>query len=211
MVCHELKGGIGSSSRTALTEDNYTVGVLVQANQGRRERLRINGFDIGRAIGKNLVPSPVSAGSQPGGGSIVVTIATDAPVLPHQCRRLAERAGLGVARTGGTGEHGSGDIFIAFSVASRGIPADYNGYTAPTTFPLTALHNQMLDPLFDAILEATEEAIVNALLSAATMTGRDGNTAYALNRDLLIMAGIASGPPAMQQQSPIESGGPDPT
>ncbi len=185
MICHEFKGGIGTSSRTDLTENGYTLGVLLQANHGRRERLQIGGRPVGQVLTRERVPSPTRPDGQRGGGSIIVVIATDAPLLPHQCRRLAQRAGLGIARTGGTGEHGSGDLFLAFSVAHDGVPGDYNGVDAPTTSRLTMLHNQRLDILFDAVIEATEEAIINALLSARTMVGRDGNTAHGLSGDTL--------------------------
>jgi len=191
MICHGFKGGIGSGSRRAITDGGeFTVGVLVQANHGRRARLVIDGVPVGRLIDEAVVPlpgpAPTTAGRlTPGAGSIVAVVATDAPLLPHQCRRLAQRAGLGVARTGGTGEHSSGDVFVAFSTGSRGIPADVNEYPAPATYSLTVLHNAQLTPLFDAVIEATEQAIVNALLAAQTMVGRDGNTAYAIDAERL--------------------------
>jgi D-aminopeptidase len=182
MICHGFKGGIGTSSRTA---GGYTVGVLVQANHGRRERLQIDGVPVGRLIGPTAVPLP---GPYPGAGSIVAVAATDAPLLPHQCRRLAQRVGLGVARVGGTGEHSSGDLFVAFATGNPDLPPDVNDQPAPATYGVTVLHNAHITALFDAVIEATEQAIVNALLAATTMTGRDGNTAYALGADRLRVA-----------------------
>jgi D-aminopeptidase len=183
MICHGFKGGIGTASRVV---DGYTVGVLVQANHGRRHRLQIDGVPVGRLIDESVVPLPGPATPrEEGAGSIVGIVATDAPLLPHQCRRLAQRAALGVARTGGVGEHTSGDLFVAFSTGNRGVPTDMIGTQPPRTYPVTVLHNAYITPLFDAVVEATEQAIVNALLAATTMTGRDGNTAYALGADRL--------------------------
>ena len=181
MICHGFKGGIGSGSRVVETPAGaFTVGVLVQANHGRRERFQVDGVPVGRLVGPDVVPLPTElAGTGPGAGSIVGVVATDAPLLPHQCRRLAQRAALGVARTGGTGEHSSGDLFLAFSTGNRGIPADLNSVAAPALFPVTVLHNQAVTALFDAVVEATEQAIVNAVAAARTMVGRDGNTAHA--------------------------------
>ena len=115
-------------------------------------------------------------------------VATDAPLIPTQCVRLAQRVGLGVARTGGVGEHWSGDLFLAFSTANRGIPASDLSDTPARTVQLTMLSNTYINALFDAVVEATEEAIVNALLAAETMTGRDGITAYRLDPDRLLAA-----------------------
>jgi D-aminopeptidase len=125
-----------------------------------------------------------------GSGSIIVVIATDAPLLPHQCQRLAQRAGLGIARTGGVGEHTSGDLFLCFATGNRGLTAGELGHadplTVPLTMPLTMLTDAYITTLFDAVVEATEEAIVNALFSAETMVGRDGITAHALPADLAV-------------------------
>jgi len=121
----------------------------------------------------------------PGTGSIIVVVATDAPLLPLQCRRLAQRAGLGIARTGGVGENSSGDMFLAFATGNRGLPADHHPGPALLTTPVTMLANRCLDPLFDAVVEATEEAIVNALLAAGTMTGTGGVVAHGLTGALL--------------------------
>jgi D-aminopeptidase len=188
MICHGFKGGIGTASRVvSAASGGYTVGVLVQANHGRRERLRINGVPVGEAIPSSEVPVPdVPASSHQGGGSIIVIVATDAPLIPTQCARLAQRAGLGIARTGGVGEHWSGDLFLAFSTANRVLPASEYSDTSPLTVPLTMLSNTYITKLFDAVVEATEEAIVNVLLAAQTMTGRDGIRAYSLPPDRLV-------------------------
>ena len=185
MICHEFKGGIGTSSRV-LPEaaGGFTIGVLVQANHGRRERLVVDGVPVGRRITADAVPVPGSP-VPPGTGSIIVVVATDAPLLPLQCRRLAQRAGLGIARTGGVGENSSGDMFLAFATGNRGLPADHHPGPALLTTPVTMLANRCLDPLFDAVVEATEEAIVNALLAAGTMTGTGGVVAHGLTGALL--------------------------
>jgi len=188
MICHDFKGGIGTASRAVPTASGgYTVGVLVQANHGRRERLRINGVPVGEAIPASEVPIPGEPlPRQPGTGSIIVIVATNAPLIPTQCTRLAQRAGLGIARTGGVGEHTSGDIFLAFSTANRGIPADEYSDVSPLTVPLAMLSNAYITDLFDAVVEATEEAIVNALVAAETMTGRAGITVYRLEPARLV-------------------------
>lgn len=185
MICHELKGGIGTSSRVVPgAAGGWTVGVLVQANHGRRERLRVDGVAVGRVLTRDVVPAPQASSTlpavPPGTGSIIVLVATDAPLLPIQLRRLAQRAGFGIARTGGVGENSSGDLFLAFSTGNRGMPADHHP-DAPLTTSVLTLSNRYVDPLFDAVIEATEEAIVNALLAAGTMTGADGVTAHGLD------------------------------
>src|SRR6266849_1425450 len=172
MVCHEFKGGIGTASRTV---HGYVVGVLVQANYGRRERFRVDGVPVGRLIG-DRIPQPRSGG---GSGSIIGIVATDAPLLPQQCDRLAQRAGLGVGRMGGTAAHSSGDIFLAFATGNRALAADGE-------IPIRMVSDSEITPFYDAVIEATEEAILNALLAAQTMTGRDGNTVYALEPELLV-------------------------
>jgi D-aminopeptidase len=168
MVCHGFKGGIGTASRLAA---EHTVGVLLQANHGARDRLVINGVPVGKRIGADRVPLPVRPAVGEGAGSIVVIVGTDAPLLPHQCRALALRAMLGVARTGGAGEWSSGDFAIAFSTGS--------------TRQVEPVPQEALSPLFYAAIEATEEAVVNALLAAETMTGRGGSTVHALEGELL--------------------------
>ena len=198
MICHEFKGGIGTSSR--VIDDalgGYTVGVLVQANYGRRGWLRIDGVRVGEAIPIGDVPSPFEgrrAGPAPGSGSIIVVVATDAPLLPHQCERLAQRAGLGIARVGGTGGHTSGDLFIAFATGNR-LPAATPDFDSRGggTYEVRAVGDLVIDALFDAAIESTEEAIVNALVAATTMTGRDGITAHALPTDRLREVMAANG------------------
>lgn len=189
MICHGFKGGTGTASRHLPGEaGGYTVGVLVQANHGRRHRLTVMGVPVGLAIGGGEVPEPEIPGlptGRSGGGSVVVVVATDAPLLPHQCTALAQRAGLGVGRTGGTGENWSGDIFLAFSTANRGLPnGDYSG-EHPLEVSLSMVANSRLDPLYDAVVEATEESIINALLAAETLDGRDGVVVHALDATLL--------------------------
>jgi D-aminopeptidase len=179
MICHGFKGGIGTASRVA---GDFVVGALVQANHGRRQRLRVNGVPVGELVPVEEVPLP---GPAAGAGSIIVVLATDAPLLPHQLTRLAQRAGLGVARCGGVGEHWSGDLFFAFSTANRGIPPSDWGTKPPPVSTVSVLADAYMTQLFDAVVDATEEAIVNALLAAKTMTGRDGHIAYALDASRL--------------------------
>ena len=167
MRCFGFKGGIGTASRAA---DGYTVGVLVQANFGSRDQLRIAGVPVGREIGEQ----PAHPNEE---GSIIITVATDAPLLPHQLKRLARRAALGLARTGSVAGNGSGDIFLAFSTANPAV-AQRDGLAA-----LTMLPNERMGPLFEATVQATEEAVINALVAAETMTGRDGHTVPALPHD----------------------------
>ncbi len=181
MICHDFKGGIGTASRVLpVNGGGWTVGVLVQANHGQRRLLRIDGVPVGRAISGDEVPLPWDAPA--GGGSIIVVVATDAPLLPGQCRRLAQRATIGIARVGGLGENGSGDIFFAFSTANRDLEAPR---PAGEPVPVRMLPNDALTPLFEAVAEATEEAIVNALCAATTMTGVDGRVAHAIPLDRL--------------------------
>jgi D-aminopeptidase len=188
MICHDFKGGTGTASRVVpAASGGYTVGVLVQANHGRRERLQINGVPVGEAIPHAEVPVPEPPlPGQRGTGSIIAVVATNAPLIPTQCARLAQRVSLGIARTGGVGEHTSGDIFIAFSTANRGLPASEYGDVEPLTVPLTMLSNSYITDLFDAVVEATEEAIVNALLAGQTMSGNYGVTAYGLEPERLV-------------------------
>jgi len=180
MICHGFKGGIGTASRRA---GDYVVGLLVQANHGRRPRFRVSGVPVGERIGDRIpLPSNGLLQSQAGAGSIIGIVATDAPLLPHQCDRLAQRAGLGVARMGGLGENSSGDIFFAFASGNRGLGG------TEAAFELSMLPNEQLDVLFEAVVDATEESILNALLAAETMAGRAGHTAYALEPELLLQA-----------------------
>jgi D-aminopeptidase len=186
MISHGFKGGIGTASRVRPSaEGGHAVGVLVQANHGRRERFAVNGAPVGREIGPDVIPTPTGPSAAAGSGSIIVIVATDAPLLPMQCDRLAQRAGLGVARTGGVGEHSSGDLFFCFATGNRAKTAGEPDQRAPLTVPLEMLSDTYITGLFDAVVECTEEAIVNAILAAETMVGRDGVTAYALSDDRL--------------------------
>ena len=180
MICHEFKGGTGTSSRLAAVDGaSYTVGALVQANYGDRDLFRVDGVPVGRHIGRDIVPSHRTMPRE--AGSIIVILATDAPLLPIQCQRLARRATTGLAWVGGIGSNGSGDIFLAFSTANH-IHAG-----APIS-PARMLAPEAMTALFQAAAEATEEAILNALVAAETMTGRDGRTVHALPHDRLVNA-----------------------
>jgi len=189
MICHELKGGIGTASRRA---GGWTLGVLVQANYGTRELLRIDGVPVGAAIPRDEVPSPwdqvdtlhARAGAE--GGSIIGIAATDAPLLPHQCARLAQRIGMGVARMGSYVSHGSGDLFCAFATGNRNLSHHAGEEDPRRTLDLRMVADEHINPLFEAVVEAAEEAITNALLAAETMTGRDGITAHALDHRRLV-------------------------
>jgi L-aminopeptidase/D-esterase-like protein len=168
-------------------EGGYTVGVLVQCNCGRRPQLTIAGVPVGKEIPqgvpyagvKSPFPSPPGSETQGDVGSIIIVVATDAPLLPHQLKRLARRAALGLARTGSTSGNGSGDIFIAFSTANPHADAE----PGPNTVKVVS--NERISPLFSATVEATEEAIVNAMVGARTMTGIDGHTVIALPHEKL--------------------------
>jgi D-aminopeptidase len=189
MVCHEFKGGIGTSSRRA---GEWTVGVLVQANYGARALLRIDGVPVGAAIPTSEVSSPwdevdsLAARATPEGGSIIGIVATDAPLLPHQCARLAQRVGMGVARMGSYASHGSGDLFCAFATGNRNLSRSGGEDDPRPTVELRMVVDAHINPLLEAVAEGTEEAIVNALLAAETMVGRDGITAHALDHDRLM-------------------------
>jgi D-aminopeptidase len=190
MICHEFKGGIGTASRRLTGEDGgWTVGALVQANYGRRFMLRVDGAPVGRVLTTEHIPSPYETGETPpaGTGSIIVILATDAPLLAIQCDRLARRASIGLGRMGGGCDDASGDIFLAFATGNSGIP--WSGLERlPATVPLEMVTNEHMTPLFYAAAEATEEAILNALLAAGTVTGRDNITAHGLTPDLLLGA-----------------------
>ena len=192
MICHEFKGGIGTASRRLPEEQGgWTVGVLVQANYGRRSMLRVDGAPVGRVLDTEEIPSPVNGGeeTQPAGtGSIIVILATDAPLLPTQCDRLAMRASIGLGRVGGGLDDGSGDIFLAFATGNRRLPRAGLGREMPATVTVRTLPNERMTPLFYAAAEATEAAILNALLAAGTVTGRDGITAQGLTPELLLGA-----------------------
>jgi L-aminopeptidase/D-esterase-like protein len=163
MICYEFKGGIGTASRLLAAKDGgYTLGVLVQANFGLRHQLRIAGLPVGQEIRDGLVRSNDT-------GSIIIVVATDAPLLPHQVKRLARRAALGLARTGGVAGNGSGDLFLAFSTANPKAGEETG------IVPIAMLPNDRMGALFEATVGATEEAIVNALVAARTMTGHRGH------------------------------------
>ncbi len=176
MICFGWKGGTGTASRRLTdTQGGYTVGVLVQANFGRSRNLTIAGVPVG----SELTPPPRTEVKPPGSGSIIVVVATDAPVLPMQLRRIAKRAILGVGRMGGMGENSSGDLMLAFSTANPG------AVSGKKTTNLQMMANDELNPLFEATEQATEEAIVNALIAAKTMSGANGITVQALPHDKL--------------------------
>jgi D-aminopeptidase len=178
MICHEFKGGTGTASRIVqVAGSSHTVGALVQANYGARELLRVDGVPVGREIGIDIVPSHRNVPRE--AGSIIVVLATDAPLLPIQCQRLARRATTGLAWVGGVGFNGSGDIFIAFATGNH----VRQGEAIST---VRMLSPDGMNPLFQAAAEATEEAILNALTAAETMTGQQGRTAHALPLDCLV-------------------------
>ncbi len=186
MICHGFKGGIGTSSRVLPDElGGWIVGVLVQANHGDRKQLRVDGVPVGREISHTEVPTPYASFEvvAEGSGSIIVVVATNAPLLPLQCRRLAQRATLGVARGGGLGENYSGDIFIAFSTHNRGLSGPPQ---ASDPINIQMLPDHALDGLFEAVADATEEAILNAICTATTMSGVDGRTVYAIPLERLV-------------------------
>ena len=193
MQCYGFKGGCGTSSRTVRMRSGhtYTVGVLVQANHGERRHFQVNGVPIGEVIDRQRVPFPrlpeAAAGRHlPGGtGSVIVVAATDAPLLPHQLDRLAQRAGLGVTKFGAYGENYSGDLMVAFSTAARGLPDMGAGERTHTELPVTMLSLTCIDAVFEAVIECTAEAILNAMLQAETMTGRDDLTLHALDGEVL--------------------------
>jgi L-aminopeptidase/D-esterase-like protein len=199
MRCLGFKGGIGTASRVLSSQDGgYTVGVLVQCNFGLREDLRVAGVPVGLEI-TDLRPcvtiadpgvrprtprcgEPAPREAEEDRGSIIAIVATDAPLLPHQLKRIATRVALGIGRTGGFGGNGSGDIFLAFSTANA------RTATAEGPTPVEMLPNPRMNPLFYAAVQATEEAILNAMLAAETMTGADGLRIHALPHDRLLAA-----------------------
>jgi len=189
MICHEFKCGIGTASRRIKSEDGkstYIIGVLVQANYGVRDTLRIAGVPVGQHLRNDRVytdPTLASAGhALPGGdtGSIIIVVATDAPLLPHQLKRIAKRAGMGLARMGSYAGNGSGDIFVAFSTANTAAAADAEINQA------RFIGNDHLDGLFEGTVQATEEAIVNAMVAARDMQGEGGRYAKAIPHDALV-------------------------
>ena len=180
MVCHSFKGGIGTASRVVtIKNQDYTLGVLVQANYGDRKNLTIAGVPVGKEI-TDLMPRDSYEKNHEGDGSIIVVIATDAPLLAHQMKRLARRVPMGVGKVGGYGHDGSGDIFIAFSTANSNV-AFSDGAVNVEMLP-----NWMISPLFEATVQAVEEAIINTLVAAETMEGINNNKVWALPHDRLI-------------------------
>jgi D-aminopeptidase len=181
MSCLGFKGGIGSASR--LTPSGHVVGVLVMSNFGVQERLTIDGVPVGRM----LPPAPDGTAEPPPAGSCITVVVTDAPLDSAACARLARRAGLGLARTGSTAHHGSGEIFLAMATGLRAA----RGSDAPS--PAGLVTGRGLDPFFAAVVEATEEAVLNSMLAAPTVTGRDGNRSRGLPaervREFLAAAG----------------------
>lgn len=194
MVCYGFKGGIGTSSRKLTAQQGgYTVGVLVQCNCGSRRQLRIAGLPVGSEIAESM-PIASAAAYHEDTGSIIIVVATDAPLLPNQAKRLARRATLGLARTGSVSGNGSGDLFIAFSTANPGAAA------AKSAVDVSMLPNDNLNPVFEAVVQATEEAIINAMVGAETMAGVDGHKVFALPhqrlREVLKKYNRLSEPPA---------------
>jgi len=186
MICHQFKGGIGTSSRI-LDEKfgGYTIGALVQANYGWRDHLTIAGVPVGKELEKELLPEINKVYEdirRENEGSIIVVIATDAPLLPYQLKRVAKRVTAGLARVGGYGHNGSGDIFIAFSTANILDSSDKK----VNVKNYESLNDNLIDPLFKATAEVTEEAIVNALVNAETMTGINDNTVFALPHNRIV-------------------------
>lgn len=187
MMCYFFKGGIGTASRVIDKKlGGYTVGVLVQCNHGRRSQLTIAGVPVGKALTDTLpfrvdgMEIGTSTAPRSETGSIIVVLATDAPLLPTQLKRLAQRIPLGITRTGGIGGNGSGDIFIAFSTANK------NAFDREKEVQVTTMSNDQIDELFEATVQATEEAIINALFAGITMTGINGNKVHALPKEKVV-------------------------
>ncbi|MFT5761962.1 MAG: D-aminopeptidase [Polaribacter sp.] len=183
MMCLGFKGGTGTASRIVkFKNESYTVGVLVQSNFGAKKNLTIAGVPVGKEL-MNVKSSefngPATPNRKEGDGSIIVVVATDAPLLPHQLKRISQRIPLGIGIVGGRGSNGSGDIFIAFSTANENA-FNRNETTKVETFP-----NDQITPLFEATVQAVEEAIINAMVAAETMEGINGNKSYAIPHDLL--------------------------
>jgi L-aminopeptidase/D-esterase-like protein len=189
MICLGFKGGIGTSSRVIDKKlGGYTVGILVQANFGVKSQLTIAGVPVGKELGDTLnikiydEPSANSAIKNEWSeqGSIIVVVATDAPLLPHQLKRIAQRVSLGIGKVGGIGGNGSGDIFIAFSTANK------NSFNRTKETTATIFSNDQMGALFNATIEATEEAIVNALVAGTTTKGINDNTVYGLPHEAVM-------------------------
>ncbi len=183
MMCLGFKGGTGTSSRVFKIKDTtYTVGALVQSNFGAKRNLSIAGVPVGVELKDTLnykFNAPPASRRQEGDGSIIVIVATDVPLLPHQLKRIAQRIPLGIGIVGGRGSNGSGDIFLAFSTANK------NAFNRDETTTVRSMSNDQLTPVFEATVQAVEEAIINAMVAAETMEGINGNKAHALPHDLL--------------------------
>jgi D-aminopeptidase len=184
MMTLGFKGGIGSSSRVFnIGDETYTLGVLVQSNFGSKKNLTIAGVPVGiemRDIMNSEFNAPPNSRRKEGDGSIIVIVATDAPLLPHQLKRIAQRVPLGIGIVGGRGSNGSGDIFLAFSTANEG------AFDRDKTTTVQTIANDMITPAFEATVQAVEEAIINAMVAAETMTGINGNKAYGIPHDELV-------------------------
>ncbi|OAN62539.1 aminopeptidase [Balneola sp. EhC07] len=184
MMTLGFKGGTGTSSRVfEIRDSSYTVGAIVQSNFGAKRNLSIAGVPVGMELRDTLnyeFNAPPKSNRQEGDGSIIVIVATDAPLLPHQLKRIAQRIPLGVGIVGGRGSNGSGDIFLAFSTANE------NAFSRDQATVVETMSNDLLTPVFEATVQAVEEAIINAMVAAETMEGINGNKAHALPHDLLI-------------------------
>ena len=184
MRCLGFKGGIGTASRVVSVQgETYTVGVLVQANFGSKKNLTIAGVPVGvelKGVMNHELHAPPRSRRQEGDGSIIVVVATDAPLLPHQLKRIAQRVPLGIGIVGGRGSNGSGDIFIAFSTANEG------AFSRSEVISVKVFPNDLITPLFEATVQSVEEAIVNAMVAADTMEGVNGNKSYGIPHDQLV-------------------------
>ncbi|MEZ7945935.1 MAG: P1 family peptidase [Flavobacteriaceae bacterium] len=184
MMCLGFKGGTGTSSRVLKIKDSsYTVGAIVQSNFGAKRNLSIAGVPVGVELKDTLnsvFNGPPKSRRQEGDGSIIVIVATDVPLLPHQLKRIAQRIPLGIGIVGGRGSNGSGDIFLAFSTANEG------AFNRDDIASITSMPNDLLMPVFEATVQVVEEAIINAMIAAETMEGINGNTSYAIPHEVLV-------------------------
>jgi len=187
MICYEFKGGNGTASRVVdYRGTSYAVGVFLQANFGSRQELTLAGVPLGRLLADDAAAAPPAQdAAPPGAGSVIAVVATDAPLLPHECTAMARRVTHGIARTGTVSSHFSGDLFLAFSTAN---PGGFSGYHPPPGTgraydQLSFIPWALMNPFFTAVVEAAEEAVANALVANENMTGRDGHYAPALPRD----------------------------
>lgn len=184
MTCLGFKGGTGTSSRVLKIKDSsYTVGAIVQSNFGAKRNLSIAGVPVGYELKDTLnsvFNGPPKSRRQEGDGSIIVIVATDVPLLPHQLKRIAQRIPLGIGIVGGRGSNGSGDIFLAFSTANE------DAFNRDGIATITSMSNDLLMPVFEATVQVVEEAIINAMIAAETMEGINGNTSFAIPHDILV-------------------------